>query len=71
MDFSSLEGKKSYFVAVLAAVYALAGAAAGYHSWTYALTILMGAGGLGAIAAKINRFVLDLKIQKEVSPLNP
>ena len=59
MDLQPLEGKKSYLIAVAAAMYALGGWVAGYHDFNYALTVLLGAGGLGAIAAKVNRLFSD------------
>ena len=70
MELRDLEGKKSYLIAVAAAMYALGGAVAGFHDWNYALTVLLGAGGLGAIAAKVNRFFnsADIKVNP---PLNP
>ena len=64
MDLKDLEGKKSYLIAVAAAMYALGGVAAGYHGWPYALTVLLSAGGLGSMAAKINRI-----FNEEVEPV--
>ena len=68
MELSDFEGKKSYIIAVAAAMYALGGAVSGYHDWNYALSVLLGAGGLGAMAAKVNRFFDSLKPKP---PLNP
>ena len=68
MDLQPLEGKKSYIIAVAAAMYALGGAVAGYFDWNYAITVLLGAGGLGAMAAKVNRF-FDEEVETETSTL--
>ena len=64
MELKDLEGMKSYIVAVAAAMYALGGFVAGFHDFNYALTVLLGAGGLGAMAAKVERFFnsLDVKV---------
>ena len=64
MEFKNFKGKKTYIVAVATACYALGGAVAGFMDWSSALTILLGAGGLGTMAAKVNRFFssLDVKV---------
>ena len=61
MDLENFEGKKSYIVAVAAAMYAIGGYVAGYLDLNQALATLLGAGGLGALAAKVNRFFDSMK----------
>ena len=71
MDLKDFEGKKSYIIAVAAAMYALGGFVAGFHDLSYAITVLLGAGGLGAVAAKINRFFNSLGVKDKETPPQP
>jgi len=46
MDY---KGKKTYIVVVATICYALGGAVAGFHDWGFAIPLILGAFGLGAL----------------------